>query len=103
MLCSLLVLSSLIVASLYREDLVDYNPNVNQTAQSLLDYLSTWPNTAYTPSSKNWQALSAYTILMDKFSDGDPTNNNFFQTVYEFDYQETQFRFGGDLRGDVSC
>ena len=56
-LCSLLVLSSLIVASLYREDLIDYNLNVNQTAKSLLDYLSTQANTTYTPSPENWQRL----------------------------------------------
>jgi alpha-1,3-glucan synthase len=100
-LCSLIVLSSLIVASPYREDLVDYNLNVNQTAQSPLDYSSTRANTTYTSSPENWRALPAYTILMDKFSDGDLTND-FFETVCEFDYQETQFRFGGDLRGLVS-
>jgi alpha-1,3-glucan synthase len=101
-LCSLLVLSSLIVASPYREDLVDYNFNVNQTAQSPLDYTSTRANTTYTPSPENWRALPAYTILMDKFADGDPTNNDFFQTVYEYDYRETQLRFGGDPKGLVS-
>ena len=101
-LYSLLVLSSLIVASPYREDLVDYNLNVNQTAQSPLDYYSTRANTTYTPSPSNWRALPAYTILLDKFADGDPSNNDFFQTMFESDYRETQLRYGGDLQGLVS-
>jgi alpha-1,3-glucan synthase len=36
---------------------------------------------------------------MDKFADGDPSNNDFFGTLYESDYRETQLRYGGDLRG----
>lgn len=101
-LYSLLFLSSLVTASPYREDLVDYNLNVNQNAQSPLEYDSTRPNSTYTPSPVNWRALPVYTILMDKFADGDPSNNDFFQTMYESDYRETQLRYGGDLKGLVS-
>jgi alpha-1,3-glucan synthase len=39
---------------------------------------------------------------MDKFADGDPSNNDFFGTVYEYDWRETQLRVGGDLKGLVS-
>ena len=56
-------------SSLYREDLVDYNLNVNQIAQSPLDYSPKRANTTYTLSPENWQALPAYIILMDTFSD----------------------------------
>jgi alpha-1,3-glucan synthase len=101
-LYSVLVLSSLTVASPYRADLIDYNLNINQNATSPLEYQSTRANTTYTPSPENWRALPAYTILMDKFADGDPTNNDYFQTMYEFDYRETQFRYGGDLKGLVA-
>lgn len=101
-LYSLLVLSSLVVASPYRTDLTNYNLNINTTAQSPLDYDSTRPNTTYTPSPTNWRALPVYTILLDKFADGDPTNNDYFQSVFEFDYRETQLRYGGDLKGLVS-
>lgn len=100
-LYSLLVLSSLVVASPYRTDLINYNLNINTTAQSPLDYYSTRPNTTYTPSPTNWRALPVYTILLDKFADGDPTNNDYFQSVFEFDYRETQLRYGGDLKGLV--
>jgi alpha-1,3-glucan synthase len=39
---------------------------------------------------------------MDKFADGDPTNNDYFATAYEYDWRETQLRAGGDLKGLVS-
>jgi alpha-1,3-glucan synthase len=36
---------------------------------------------------------------MDKFADGDPTNNDFFGSPFEWDWRETNLRFGGDLAG----
>lgn len=101
-LYSFLSLSSLIAASPYREDLVAYNLNVNQNASSPLEYDTTRPNTTYTPSPANWRALPVYTILMDKFADGEPSNNDYFQTMFEYDYRETQLRYGGDLQGLIS-
>jgi alpha-1,3-glucan synthase len=34
----------------------------------------------YTPSPLNWRKESCYTILLDRFADGDPSNNDFFET-----------------------
>ncbi|KAF8163338.1 modular protein with glycoside hydrolase family 13 and glycosyltransferase family 5 domains [Crassisporium funariophilum] len=99
---AIFTLSSLVSASPYREDLLDYNLNVNKNAKNPTEYDSTRPNTTYTPSPRNWRALPTYTILMDKFADGDPTNNDFFGSVYESDYRETQLRYGGDLKGLVA-
>lgn len=101
-LSALLLLANFVIASPYREDLVDYNLNINKDANSPLDYRSTRPNTTYTPSPENWRSLPVYTILLDKFADGDPSNNDFFGTMYENDYRETQLRYGGDLDGLVS-
>ena len=101
-LYSLLSLSSLIVASPYREDLVGYNLNVVQNASSPLDYDTTRPNKTYTPSPVNWRALPVYTVLLDKFADGEPSNNDYFGTMFENDYRETQLRYGGDVKGLVS-
>ncbi|PCH38049.1 glycosyltransferase family 5 protein [Wolfiporia cocos MD-104 SS10] len=85
-------------ASPYREDLVDYNINTNKSATSVLDY--SYPTrSSYTPSPDNWRALPFYTILLDKFADGDPSNNDYFGTMYEWDWRETQLRAGGDLKG----
>jgi alpha-1,3-glucan synthase len=101
-LYALLYLSPLVFASPYRSDLVDYNLNVNQNASDPTEYDSERSNTTYTPSPQNWRALPTYTILLDKFADGDPSNNDFFKSVYEYDIRETQLRFGGDLKGLVS-
>lgn len=100
-LYALPLLHTLVSASPYRADLVDYNLNVNQNAQSVLDYDSNRPNTTYTPSPTNWRAIPAYTILLDKFADGDPSNNDYFKSLFESDYRETQLRYGGDLKGLV--
>ncbi|KAF8636652.1 hypothetical protein AX17_003459 [Amanita inopinata Kibby_2008] len=96
------LLANIVHASPYREDLTDYNLNVNKDAKSPLEYYSSRPNSTYTPSPENWRALPTYTILLDKFADGDPSNNDFFKTPYESDYRETQLRYGGDLKGLLS-
>ncbi|TFK29967.1 alpha-1,3-glucan synthase [Coprinopsis marcescibilis] len=96
---ALVCLASSALSSPWREDLVDYNVNTNRNAASVLDYDTDRRNTSYTPSPPNWRALPAYTILLDKFADGDPTNNDFFKSPYESDWRETQLRFGGDIKG----
>ncbi|KAI9466337.1 glycoside hydrolase family 13 and glycosyltransferase family 5 protein [Lactarius psammicola] len=99
---SLFTVASSTLASPYRDDLVQYNLNTNQNAQSPLDYQTSRANTTYTPSPSNWRSIPFYTILMDKFADGDPSNNDFFGTTFEYDWRETQLRAGGDLKGLVS-
>ncbi|EPQ58265.1 modular protein with glycoside hydrolase family 13 and glycosyltransferase family 5 domains [Gloeophyllum trabeum ATCC 11539] len=98
----LLSFATLASASPYRDDLVDYNLNVNKNAQSPTEYTTSRTNTTYTPSPTNWREIPFYTILMDKFADGDPANNDYFETMFEVDWRETQLRFGGDLKGLVS-
>jgi alpha-1,3-glucan synthase len=34
--------------------------------------------------------------------DGDPSNNDFFGTLHEYDWRETQMRAGGDTIGMAS-
>ena len=96
------ILAAVVNASPYNPLLTDYNLNTNQNAQSVLQYSATRSNTTYNPSPPNWRALPVYTILLDKFADGDPSNNDFFGTMYESDWRETQLRYGGDLKGLVS-
>lgn len=98
----LLLFSSLANASPYRPDLVQYNFNLNQNAQDPTQYFTNRSNTTYTPSPQNWRAIPFYTVLMDKFADGDPSNNQFFGSMYEWDWRETQLRFGGDIKGLTS-
>ncbi|KAH9946048.1 glycoside hydrolase family 13 and glycosyltransferase family 5 protein [Epithele typhae] len=99
-LLSLLTCAHFGAASPYRSDLVDYNLNVNQNAASPLEY-STNKLSSYTKSPSNWRAIPFYTILTDKFADGDPSNNDYFGTIFEWDWRETQLRSGGDLKGLV--
>lgn len=97
-LLSLLSLAPAVWSSPYRDDLVNYNLNTNQNAQTPLEYSAT-KRSKYTPSPDNWRELPFYTILLDKFADGDPQNNDFFGTMYEYDWRETQLRVGGDVKG----
>ncbi|EIN07319.1 modular protein with glycoside hydrolase family 13 and glycosyltransferase family 5 domains [Punctularia strigosozonata HHB-11173 SS5] len=89
---------TLTTASPYNELLVDFNLNTNKDATSVLDY-STDRRSNYTKSPDNWRSIPFYTILPDKFADGDPSNNDYFGTMYEADWRETQLRYGGDLKG----
>ena len=86
-------------AAPYSSDLAQWNLNVNQNAQDPTQYSTTRSNKTYTGSPSNWRALPFYTVLLDKFADGDPSNNDYFQTMFENDWRETQLRFGGDVRG----
>ena len=87
------------IAIIYNASLVDYNLNTNQQATLVTDYSTTRANKTYTPSPSNWRSLPVYTILLDKLADGDPSNNDFFKTMHENDWRETQLRYGGDLKG----
>lgn len=97
-LLSLLSLASLGSAAPYDEALTDYNLNTNQNAQNPLEY-STDKLSSYHKSPDNWREIPFYTILLDKFADGDPSNNDYFGSMFEWDWRETQLRFGGDLKG----
>ena len=98
---TLLGLAPLIASALaapYNEEYAEYNLNTNQNAQSPTDYDTNFVPAQYHPSPDNWR-FPYYTILMDKFADGDPTNNDFFKTEFEWDWRETNLRAGGDLAG----
>jgi alpha-1,3-glucan synthase len=101
---ALLSLSQLpaVTAAPYSDELADYNLNTNKAATDVLDYSTTRSNTTYTPSPDNWRSIPFYTLLPDKFADGDPSNNDYFGTMYEADWRETQMRYGGDLKGLVN-
>ena len=95
----LLPLFPLALASPYNPLFADYNLNINQNAQSPLQYYTNRTNITYTPSPENWRAVPFYIVLMDKFADGDPSNNQYFDSMFEWDWRETQLRFGGDIAG----
>ena len=96
------LLSHQVSAIPYTASLADYNINIAQDATNVLQYQSERQNATYTPSPTNWRSLPVYTILLDKFADGDPTNNDYFKTRFEHDWREQNFRFGGDLQGIIN-
>jgi alpha-1,3-glucan synthase len=84
----------------YREDLAPWNLNENQNAgTNVLEYSTSRPSGRYTPSPANWRQLPFYSLLLDKFADGDPSNNDFFNSTWESDANELNLRYGGDIRG----
>jgi alpha-1,3-glucan synthase len=86
----------------YRYDpaYVEYNLNKNTTATHPLDYWGEWSGHDYTPSPKNWR-FPFYTLFLDRFVNGDPTNDNINGTLFEHDLSSNQMRHGGDLQGLV--
>ena len=73
---ALLLLGSTVVTALrYDPDQAGYNLNENQTAVNPLDYWGSWENHSYNPSPGNWR-FPFYTLFLDKFVNGDPTNDD---------------------------
>lgn len=63
---------------------VDYNLNQNQAAVDASNYAGIWDNHTFTPSPANWR-IPFYTLFLDKFVNGDPTNDDINGTVFEHD------------------
>ena len=100
-LCRHLLLSlftSTALALIYDPQQVLYNLNTNETATDPLDYWGQWENHTFNPSPSNWR-MPMYTLMLDRFANGDPTNDDANGTQYEHDVTQTQLRHGGDISG----
>lgn len=84
----------------YDPKYVGYNLNENATAEDPMDYWGEWADHTYHPSPKNWR-FPFYTLFLDKFVNGDPSNDNINGTLYEHDMMETHLRHGGDIQGVI--
>jgi alpha-1,3-glucan synthase len=84
----------------YDPALTQYNLNQNQTAVNPLDFWGEWTGHQYHPSPINWR-FPFYTLFLDRFVNGDPSNDNINGTAYEHDLNSNQMRHGGDLEGLV--
>jgi alpha-1,3-glucan synthase len=78
---------------------VGFNLNENRTAVDPVDYWGEWDNHTYNPSPSNWRFPS--TLFLDRFVNGDPSNDNANGTVFEHDPMANQLRHGGDVAGFV--
>lgn len=77
---------------------IAYNINTNQTANDPLDYWGGWQNHTFHPSPSNWR-IPFYTVLLDRFANGNPDNDDINGTQFEHDISQTQLRHGGDING----
>jgi alpha-1,3-glucan synthase len=77
----------------------EWNLNQNKTADTALEY---WGERdaghKYKESPVNWR-FPFYTLFVDRWVNGDPTNDNANGTMFETDMMSTQLRFGGDTAG----
>jgi alpha-1,3-glucan synthase len=94
----LLLLNPLINGLPHLDDYVDWNLNQNQNTINPLEYWGEWANHEFHPSPENWR-MPFYTITLDRFINGDPTNDDANGTAWEHDPKSNQFRFGGDIKG----
>lgn len=78
----------------------EYNLNTNQQAVNPLDYSGERNGHTYHPSPDNWR-FPFYTVMLDKWVNGDPSNDNANGTLFEQDIWSTQLRHGGDIQGLV--
>lgn len=82
----------------YDPSQVAYNVNTNQSAVDPSSYWGEWKSHNFHPSPSNWR-LPFYTVLLDRFANGDPTNDDANGTQFEHDLTQTQLRHGGDIKG----
>ena len=97
-LCLLSIFARSCVALRYDPAEVGYNLNENETAVDPLDYWGQWDNHTYNPSPSIWR-MPFYTMFLDRFVNGDPSNDNANGTQWEKDILSNQLRYGGDLVG----
>lgn len=93
-----LALCPLSAALPWLEDQVDWNLNTNQETTDPNKYSGSWDNHVYHESPANWR-FPFYTVTLDRFVNGDPTNDDANATAWEHDIYSNQFRFGGDIKG----
>ncbi|ORY54718.1 alpha-1,3-glucan synthase [Pseudomassariella vexata] len=92
-----LVLVSVVSGLKYDPQYEGYNLNENDT-DNPLEYWGKWEDHDFYPSPENWR-LPFYTLFLDRFVNGDPSNDNINETHFEQDILGTQLRFGGDIDG----
>lgn len=98
LLASILCFFPLVLGLKYDPTQSSWNLNQNDTASDPLDYWGEWANHTYHPSPDNWR-VPFYTLALDRYANGDPTNDEANGTNFEHDWMSNQFRYGGDAQG----
>ncbi|PNS16674.1 Cell wall alpha-1,3-glucan synthase ags1 [Sphaceloma murrayae] len=71
---------------------------MNPNTKNPMEYYTVYEDHTYTPSPENWR-FPFYSFFVDRFANGDPTNDNINGTSWEQDPLQTQLRHGGDAQG----
>ena len=82
----------------YDAEQVAYNLNTNKDALNPTQYSGEWQDHTFTASPDNWR-IPFYTIMLDRFVNGNPSNDDANGTQYEQDITQTTLRHGGDIKG----
>ncbi|OBT77961.1 hypothetical protein VF21_04366 [Pseudogymnoascus sp. 05NY08] len=80
----------------YEPEYVGYNLNEDDPTLGAVN--NKWAGHTYHPSPTNWR-FPFYTLFLDKFVNGDPSNDNINGTLFEHDSMQTMLRHGGDIQG----
>ena len=96
----LLLLAATSTALKYDPAYLGHNLNQNKSATHPVDYWGEWEDHEFTPSPEQWR-FPFYTLFLDKFVNGDPSNDNINGTYFEHDIRSNQIRHGGDVQGLV--
>ena len=99
-LLPLALLSTTATASWVDEREAPWNLNTNANAKNPMEYEISWPGHEYFKSPENWR-MPFYSFFVDRYVNGDPTNDDANGTAWETDPKATQLRHGGDLQGIV--
>jgi alpha-1,3-glucan synthase len=94
----LLLKTRLAIALAYTPEQEGFNLNENETATDPLEYWGQWQDHEYHPSPSNWR-MPFYTVFLDRFANGDPSNDDANGTQWEHDILSNQLRNGGDVLG----
>jgi alpha-1,3-glucan synthase len=98
---NLFLLYSLVTGAPWTNENSPYNLNQNKIATGPLEYQANWPGHVYNPSPANYR-VPFYSLMLDRFSDGDPSNNDNHKSLYENDPFQVNFNHGGDVKGLIN-
>lgn len=74
-----------------------WNVNMSSVTTNAAMFYGTWSNHTYYASPSDWRKESIYQFITDRFSDGDPSNN---EGAYGgVDHSKVDYRHGGDFKG----
>jgi alpha-1,3-glucan synthase len=92
------LLLPLVLSAIWTPENDAWNMNQKREATKVEEYDVLYQGHTYFPSPQDWR-FPFYTIMPDRFVDGNPSNNDIFGEIFEWDFHEVNFHHGGDMKG----